>query len=69
MLFFLSIIWWLFFCVAAGMFARIRRNRNGCGWFFVAFFFTPLSAFVLLAILTEAPPSGVPMLQNEALAS
>jgi hypothetical protein len=42
---------WIFFCVAAAMFAHIHRNRNGPGWFFIAFFFSPLVAFVLLAIL------------------
>jgi hypothetical protein len=42
---------WIFFCVAAALFASQRRNRSGVGWFFVAFFFSPLVAFVLLAIL------------------
>lgn len=42
---------WCFLCVAAGLFASIRRNRNGFGWFLIAFFFSPLVAFVLLAIL------------------
>jgi hypothetical protein len=27
---------WLFFSVAAGMFAHYRRKRNGVGWFFAA---------------------------------
>ena len=48
-------IGWLFFSVAAAMFAHIRRNRNGAGWFFVALLFTPLVAFVLLAILRPLP--------------
>jgi hypothetical protein len=48
---------WLFFCAAAAMFAVQRRNRNGVGWFFVAFFFSPLVAFVLLAILREIDPN------------
>jgi biotin transporter BioY len=45
------IIGWLLFSIAAGMFAHIRRNRNGVGWFFVAMLISPLVAFVLLAIL------------------
>jgi hypothetical protein len=49
---------WLFFCVAAAMFAVQRRNRSGIGWFFVAFFFSPLVAFVLLAILREQDQDG-----------
>jgi hypothetical protein len=47
---------WIFFCVAAGMFAHIRRNRSGANWFLVALVFSPLVAFVLLAILKEGPP-------------
>lgn len=47
---------WLFFSVAAGMFAQKRRNRDGGGWFFIALIFSPLVAFVLLAILEIAPP-------------
>jgi len=47
---------WVFFCVAAGLFAAVRRNRNGIGWFFVAFFFSPVVAFVLLLILLPADP-------------
>jgi uncharacterized membrane protein len=49
-------IGWLFFCIAAAMFASIRRNRSAFGWFFVAFFFSPLVAFILLAILKERAP-------------
>jgi hypothetical protein len=47
---------WIFFSIVAGMFAQIRRNRNGAGWFFVAIFFSPLVAFVLLAILQPGSP-------------
>jgi hypothetical protein len=47
---------WLFLCVAAAMFADIRRKRNGLGWFAVAFFFSPIVAFILLAILEPLPP-------------
>jgi hypothetical protein len=54
---FVLIILWLFLCIAAGMFAEIRRDRNGVGWAVVAFFFSPLVAFILLAILKPKPPS------------
>jgi hypothetical protein len=52
----LAFLGWIFFSVAAGMFASIHRNRSGMGWFFVAVFFTPLVAFVLLLILRPAAP-------------
>ena len=67
---------WIFFCVAAGMFAHIRRNRYGAEWFLVAIIvasvalvFSPLVAFVLLAILKEGPPRLRPIdtLSPEAL--
>jgi hypothetical protein len=51
------ILGWLFFSVAAAMFAHIHRNRNGGGWFFVALFFSPLVAFVLLLILRPVSDS------------
>lgn len=47
----LAFLLWVFFCVATAMFASIRRHRSGIGWFFVAFFFSPLVAMVLLLIL------------------
>jgi YD repeat-containing protein len=47
---------WIFFCIAAAMFASIRRNRSAIGWFIFAFFFSPLIAFVFLAILKERAP-------------
>src|SRR5215475_13000645 len=45
------VAFWLFFCVLVGMFAHVRRNRNGLGWFLVAFFFSQLVAFLLLVML------------------
>jgi hypothetical protein len=50
------VFFWLFLSIAAGMFAHIRRNRNGVGWFFVALLLSPLVAFVLLAILPVKGP-------------
>ena len=47
---------WFFFSIAAGMFAHIRRNRNGVEWFLIAFLISPLVAFVLLAILKPRSP-------------
>jgi hypothetical protein len=65
------VLCWLFLCVAAAMFAHIRRNRNGFGWFVVSFFFSPLVAFILLLILEPkrivfavAPPRGDPRWAN-----
>jgi hypothetical protein len=58
---------WVFFCVAASMFASIHRNRSGVGWFFVAFFFSPLVAFVLLAILRPIAPQRLPTPANDVI--
>jgi hypothetical protein len=55
---------WVFFSVAAGLFASIRCNRNGIGWFFVAVFFSPLVAFVLLFILLPLDPPDLLVLMN-----
>jgi hypothetical protein len=48
---------WIFFSIAAGLFASQRRNRSAIGWFFVAIVFTPIAAFVLLLILHPAAPT------------
>jgi uncharacterized membrane protein (DUF485 family) len=66
MFFFLG---WIFFCIAAGMFAHFRRDRRGVGWFFVAFFFSPLVAFVLLAILDVKPWVETPVAQRRVEAN
>jgi 4-hydroxybenzoate polyprenyltransferase len=50
------ILGWLFFSIAAALFAERRRNRNAFGWFVVALVFSPLVAFVLLAILDPRAP-------------
>ena len=54
MLFFLT---WSTLSIAAGMFASIRRNRSGFGWFLFALFFSPAFAFIFVAILREKAPS------------
>jgi hypothetical protein len=46
---------WLFFSVAAGLFAHNYCNRDGVGWTVVAIFFSPLVAFVLLFVLKPGP--------------
>jgi hypothetical protein len=56
MLDFFILVWWLFFSVAAGMFAQVRRNREGPIWGVIALVFSPLVAFTLLAILLPLPP-------------
>ena len=50
MLFFLT---WTAFSIAVGMFAHIRRNRNGFGWGVLAFIISPVIAGVFCAILRE----------------
>jgi len=47
------LISWLFFCVLVGLFASQRRNRSGIGWFLVAFVFSPIVAFLIVAVLKE----------------
>ena len=49
------VFFWLGLCLAVGMFASIRRNRSGIGWFWLAFFISPLLAFFYVAILKEKP--------------
>ncbi|HEY2242607.1 MAG TPA: hypothetical protein VGH47_00100 [Xanthobacteraceae bacterium] len=44
---------WLFFAVLTGVFAQVRRNRNGFGWFMLSLLISPLFAFPLVAILRE----------------
>lgn len=46
---------WLALCIAVGMFASIRRNRNGFGWFAFSFFLSPLLGIIFVAILREKP--------------
>jgi NADH:ubiquinone oxidoreductase subunit 6 (subunit J) len=60
------ILGWIFFSIAAGMFAHIRRNRDGGGWFLIALLFSPLVAFVLLAILEPGMPRLFAQDQMEA---
>jgi hypothetical protein len=43
-------LFWIALSVAVGMFASIRRNRNGIGWFFAALIFSPLLAGIFVAI-------------------
>jgi hypothetical protein len=58
-------IGWIFFCIAAAMFASIRRHRSAFGWFVFAFFFSPLVAFVFLAILKERIPDDLCLPEHE----
>ncbi|MBO0757005.1 MAG: hypothetical protein J2P54_14180 [Bradyrhizobiaceae bacterium] len=51
----LLLLIWLPFCIAVGMFASIRRNRSGIGWFLFAFFLSPLLGIIFVAILRERP--------------
>jgi len=47
---------WLALAIAVAMFARIRRNRSGVGWFIFSFVFSPLLAFIFLGILRPLAP-------------
>jgi hypothetical protein len=49
---------WLPLCIAVGMFASIRRNRSGFGWFLFSFLLSPLLGIIFVAILREREPRG-----------
>ena len=51
---------WLPLCVAVGMFASIRRNRSGFGWFLLALLLSPFLAFIFVAILQRRPEKALP---------
>jgi hypothetical protein len=53
----LLIIFWFALSVAVGMFAEIRRNRSGFGWFILALIISPLLAGIFCAILERKPES------------
>jgi hypothetical protein len=55
------VLLWLFFCVLVGLFANQRRNRSGIAWFLLAFLFSPLVAFLLVAVLREVNETGLSM--------
>lgn len=55
---------WLFFSVLVGVFAQVRRNRNGFGWFMLSLLISPLFAFPLVAILREPAPTPLQLLQE-----
>jgi hypothetical protein len=45
---------WFMASLLVGIFASVRRNRNGFGWFLLSFaVFTPLFAGILVAIMRE----------------
>ena len=44
------------FAILVGMFAQVRRNRNGLGYFLVSLFISPVLVFLYVAILRELPP-------------
>lgn len=48
-----AVILYVSFCVAVGMFAQIRRNRIGVGWFALSFIISPLIAGIIVAILPK----------------
>jgi hypothetical protein len=56
-------LFWIGLSIAVGMFAEIRRNRSGVGWFLLALLTSPLLAFAFCAILEPikltAPASTV----------
>ena len=52
---FVLFLFWIAFAIAVGMFASIRRRRNGFGWFLLALFISPLLAIIFVAILNERP--------------
>ena len=49
------VILWIAFSMVTGMFASIRRNRSGFGWFVLALFISSLLAFIFYAVLQPKP--------------
>jgi phosphate/sulfate permease len=49
------LLFWIGGAIATGMFASIRRNRNGFGWFVLALLISPILAFIFCAILQAKP--------------
>lgn len=47
----LFVLFWIVLCVFVGVFANVRRGRNGFGWFVLALFISPLLSGLLVAIL------------------
>lgn len=54
------LLFWIPLCIAVGMFASIRRNRSGFGWFLFSFFLSPVLGFIFVAILREKAGRVVP---------
>jgi len=50
------ILFWLALSLMVGVFAHVRRSRDGVGWFFLALFISPMLAGILVAILHEGRP-------------
>ena len=48
---------WIVFAILVGIFASMRRARNGFGWFLLAMLISPLLAFLLCAALGPSPRS------------
>jgi hypothetical protein len=46
---------WFALSILVGVFAHVRRNREGVVWFFIAMIISPLIAGLLVAILHERP--------------
>jgi hypothetical protein len=54
------LLYYILLCVAVGMFAGVRRNRNEIGWFFLAILLSPPLAFIFVAILMPLPQKHEP---------
>ena len=57
---FFFIFIWVGGAIATGMFAGIRRNRDGFGWFALALVISPILAFFFCTILRERAPGDPP---------
>jgi phosphotransferase system glucose/maltose/N-acetylglucosamine-specific IIC component len=52
------LFFWIAGAIATGMFAHIRRGREGIVWFVLALIISPLLAFVFCAILRDKDEAG-----------
>jgi hypothetical protein len=51
------------FSAAVGLFASVRRNRNGFGWFALSLIVSPLIAIIFCAILEAKPKKIEPVVE------
>jgi hypothetical protein len=57
------VFFWIVFSAAVGLFASVRRNRNGFGWFVLSLLVSPIIAIIFCAILESKPKKIEPVVE------